>query len=326
MATSTWPTQTNVTAATATGFIPEIWTDEIKASYENSLVLAPTVKRMSMRGKKGDTIHVPVPDRQSANKKVAETGVTIMASATSTFDISIDQHWEYSRHIEDIAKTQAKSSLRRFYTEDAGYALAKQLDTFLGIYATAWGDGGYVAAPTPADWVSSASFRCNGGDANGVEAWAEDSTVAADVPKDVCFRQILQKLDENDVPFTNRYWAVPPSGVNVIRGIDRYNSQDFVTNRGVQNGRIGNLYGVDILQSTNLPIMETAAQNPVTSDVSRASFVYHRDALICVEQLGIRTQTQYQQEYLATLFTADRIYGGREYRADNGFILVFPEK
>ena len=47
---------TNTTAAT---FIPEIWSDEIIASYEKSLVVKPLVRAMSMVGKKGDTIRVP---------------------------------------------------------------------------------------------------------------------------------------------------------------------------------------------------------------------------------------------------------------------------
>jgi len=51
---------TNTTAAT---FIPELWSDEIVAAYKNSLVLANTVSKMPMRGKKGDTIHIPKPTR-----------------------------------------------------------------------------------------------------------------------------------------------------------------------------------------------------------------------------------------------------------------------
>jgi len=31
--------------------------------------------------------------------------------------------------------------------------------------------------------------------------------------------------------------------------------------------------------------------------------------MVLVEQIGIRSQTQYKQEYLATLFTSDTLYG-----------------
>jgi hypothetical protein len=40
----------------------------------------------------------------------------------------------------------------------------------------------------------------------------------------------------------------------------------------------------------------------------------HRDAMVLIEQLGIRSQTQYKQEYLGTLFTADTIYGVKALR------------
>ena len=111
---------THVTNTTAATFIPEIWSDEIIASYEKSLVVRPLVRAMSMVGKKGDTVHIPKPDRGAANAKVAETQVTLNASATDELVVTIDQHFEYSRFIEDITDVQALSSLRKFYTEDAG--------------------------------------------------------------------------------------------------------------------------------------------------------------------------------------------------------------
>ena len=117
---------TNTTAAT---FIPEIWSDEIIASYEKSLVVKPLVRAMSMTGKKGDTIHIPKPDRGDASAKAAETQVTLIAGTTGELVVTIDQHFEYSRLIEDITDVQALNSLRRFYTEDAGYALATKVDS-----------------------------------------------------------------------------------------------------------------------------------------------------------------------------------------------------
>jgi hypothetical protein len=81
---------TNTTAAT---FIPEIWSDEIIASYEKSLVVKPLVRAMSMVGKKGDTIRIPKPDRGSASAKGVETQVTLIAGTTGELVISVDQHF-----------------------------------------------------------------------------------------------------------------------------------------------------------------------------------------------------------------------------------------
>src|SRR5512137_1234777 len=121
----------HVTVTTAATFIPEVWSDEIVAAYKKSLVMANLVKKMSFKGKKGDTVHIPSPTRGSASAKAAANTVTLIAESNSEIQVAINNHYEYSRLIEDIVEAQALSSLRGFYTEDAGYALAKQVDTSL---------------------------------------------------------------------------------------------------------------------------------------------------------------------------------------------------
>jgi hypothetical protein len=49
----------HITITSAANFIPEIWSDEIIATYKKNLVLANLVKKMSFKGKKGDTVHIP---------------------------------------------------------------------------------------------------------------------------------------------------------------------------------------------------------------------------------------------------------------------------
>ena len=128
---ATWATGSAVTKATAKTFIPAIWSDEIIAAYEKSIVMKPLVKSIKMSGKKGDTIHVPMPTRSDANSKVAEKQVTLIANTEGEKVITIDQHWEFSKLIEDIVEKQALSSLRSFYTQDAGYALGRKVDSDL---------------------------------------------------------------------------------------------------------------------------------------------------------------------------------------------------
>ena len=43
------------------------------------------------------------------------------------------------------------------------------------------------------------------------------------------------------------------------------------------------------------------------------------------EQMGVRTQTQYKQEYLADLMTADTLYGEDVYREENGVVIWVSE-
>jgi N4-gp56 family major capsid protein len=307
----------NTSAAT---FIPEIWSDEIVAAYQKNLVLANLVKKMSMAGKKGDTIHVPKPVRGDAHAKAENTAVTVQNATEGEVQISIDKHFEYSRLIEDITDVQALSSLRQFYTEDAGYALAKQVDTDLHSLATGLGSAG----------TSSTTYLNNGGtffvDAtNGLTTYAADTVTTADVFTDAGFRGLIQKLDDADVPMENRCFIIPPSVRNTIMGIDRYVSSDFVNNGQVTNGQIGQLYGIDVFVSTNCPVVEAAGDNSASSVDSLGALLLQKDAIVMAEQLGVRSQTQYKQEFLANLFTSDTLYGCNVLRPESGVTLVVPK-
>jgi len=302
---------TNTTGAT---FIPEIWSDEIIAAYEKSLVLANLVNRMPMTGKKGDTIHIPKPTRSDASAKSAETQVTLIAATESEVQVTVDKHYEYSRLIEDITDVQALSSLRQFYTSDAGYALAKQVDTDLFALGKSLGDS------DGADWVHSNAFYMDA--STDLTAYAVDTVAAGDIFSDDAFRQAVKQLDDADVPMDQRFLVVPPSVVQTIRGITRYNSSDFVSGQPTVNGNIGSLYGIDIYVSTNCPLIESAADNAAGGDL-KAGILGHKDFGVFVEQLGVRSQTQYKQEYLGDLFTADTLYGVKVLRPESALALVF---
>jgi len=322
-----YPTANAIVDKTAAGtFIPEIWSDEVIAAYQKNLKMSPLVKKISMTGKKGDTIHVPKPIRGAASAKAESTAVTIQANLESELQIAVDRHFEYSRFIEDIVETQALNSLRQFYTEDAGYQLALKVDTDLMNAATGFGDGTKTFAPanTGADWVASNAYYSNA--ALGIAAYAVDTVTSGDNFTDLAFRQLIKEMDDADVPMENRALIVPPAARSTIMGIDRYVSSDFVGGRGVESGLIGNLYGVDVYVSSNCPVIEAAAQNSASSLDTRGCLFFHKDAVVHAEQMAVRSQTQYKQEYLSTLYTADTLYGVEVYRPEAGFVLAIADE
>lgn len=318
-------TAANVTGNTTQAtFIPEIWSDEVIAAYKQNLKMGNLVRKMPMQGKKGDTIHVPKPFRGDASLKAEATAVTIQGIEAGELVINIDRHFEYSTLIEDITETQALSSMRRFYTDDAGYQLAKQVDDDLFRMGTNLDGNGAAATPAPADWViADKVVRSNAG--AGLENYAENNTAAADIFSDQSMRELCQKLDDDDVPMDQRYFVVCPSLKKDLLNIDRYVSTDFVNGKPVVSGYVGNVYGVDIYVSTNVPTIETAAQNATGGVNVRGNFFFHKDAFVFAEQLGIRTQTQYKQEYLADLLTADTLYGIQVYRPENAVVFATPD-
>jgi hypothetical protein len=306
----------HVTTTTAATFIPEIWSDEIVAAYKRSLVLATAVNKMSHVGKKGDTIHIPKPTRGSASAKAASTQVTLIAATETEVTVSINKHYEYSRLIEDVTDVQSQPSLRSFYTDDAGYALAKQVDSDIGLLAKTFGDDNGDGS----DWIHSNSFYVDAG--NGIAAYAVDTVAVTDVFTDLAFRELVKELDDNDTPMDGRFLVIPPSVRSQLMGIDRYVSSDFVSSQGVQNGLIGQLYGVDIYVSNNLPVVETAADNDNSAVDTVGAIMSQRDAMVLVEQVGVRTQTQYKQEWLGDLMTADTIYGVKTVRPESGLVIA----
>ena len=325
MATATYPGAGGNTAKTeAATFIPEIWSDEIIAAYQKNLKMAPLVKKIGMTGKKGDKLHIPKPVRGDANAKAADTAVTIIANTEGELTVDIDRHFEYSRLIEDIVEVQALSSLRQFYTEDAGYALSTKIDADLHSCGTGFGDGGAVVFGAAAtDYQHTGCFFNDGGTTT---QYTDDTQVAADIFTDAFFRDMIQKLDDNNVPMDNRVLVIPPSVRNTIMGVDRYVSSDFVNGQAVNSGLIGNLYGVDVYVSANCATIEAVGDNTAdTAIATRGALLFHKDAIVLAEQQSIRSQTQYKQEYLSTLFTADCLYGVEVYRPEAGFVLAVPE-
>jgi len=299
----------HVTVTTAATFIPEIWSDEIAAAYKKSLVAANLIKKMSFKGKKGDTVHIPVPTRGSASAKSASTQVTLIAATESEVTVSIDKHYEYSRLIEDIVEAQALSSLRQFYTDDAGYALAKQVDTNIIQLGRIAQSGANTAAYTKG-YI--------GGDGSTLYVAASNNASAL---TDAGIRRAIQRLDDSDVPMDGRYFIIPPSSRNTLMGLARYTEQAFVGEVGssntIRNGEIGNLYGMPVFVSSN-------ADTTSGSTAARACLMGHKDGLVLVEQMGVRSQTQYKQEYLGTLFTADTLYGVAELRDYSTVALIVP--
>jgi len=297
------------TVTTAANFIPELWSDEVIAGYKANLVLGNVVTKINHNGKKGDTIHIPAPVRGSANSKAANTQVTLQGDTHSVVNLSINKHYEYSVVIEDITEVQALSSLRRFYTDDAGYALATQVDNDL--FALAEGFQGGTVGGTGASLYEKAVI---GGD--GATLYTGNSTNATDIT-DAGIRKMILTLDNADVPMDNRCLIIPPIAANDMLAINRFTEQQFIGNgEAIKTGKIGSIYGIDVYVSSNCP--------SINSDAQRVGIMKHKDALALVEQMGVRSQTQYKQEYLGDLFTADTLYGVGELRNDAAVAFVVP--
>lgn len=265
----------NMTVTTGAVFIPEIWSDEVIATYKANLVAANLVRNLNHQGKKGDTINIPTPGRNAASAKVADTAVTYITDTATNTQVVINKHFEWSTQIEDIAELQALSSMRKFYTDDAGYALAKNVDSQIitDLDGASALTGGNAVITSVTDW---------------------DASILA----------AIEVLNDADVPVDGRSLVVTPSCMTALLGEERFTEQQFIGDgKAIKTGKIGSIYGVDVYMSTQ-----------VGTGSTEKAFLFQRDAHVLATQQAVRAQTQYKQEYLADLFTADTVYGTKVIR------------
>jgi len=201
------------------------------------------------------------------------------------------------------------ASMRQFYTDDAGYALARKVDSTL-IELGRGVQGGDATAAYTAAFLGS----------NGTTAYVAGSNNEAALT-DAAIRRSIQRLDDSDTPMDGRFLIVPPSTRNTLMGIARFTEQAFVGEAGssntIRNGEIGNVYGVPVFVSSN-------ADTTSGSGAARIALLGHRDFAVLAEQMAVRSQTQYKQEYLGTLFTADTLFGVKELRDGTAVALAVP--
>lgn len=318
-------------------WIPQQWQDEAIATYMAKTVMRNLVNVMQHEKHKGDSIIFPKPARGDSSAKVVNTQVTLIADTATDITLTINKHYEYSKLYEDIADMLALNGMKKFYTKDAGYALARRVDAELfKIMATM--NGGSIAGAT-----NLFETGVIGGDGTTLFSGAGGGTGTA--LTDAGLRAAIQLLEDQDVDSSELNFVVPPTVIKTLRGIARFTEQAF---RGdgdaLKTGRVGNLYGVEVFASSLCPWIHVnsvtgtqsvtftstaptgtafadefahavnwSASTP-TDTKYRACALIHEDAIMLAEAQGVRVQQQYKQEYLGYLVTADCIFGTVEMR------------
>lgn len=296
----------HVTLTIANDFIPKLWSDEVVAAYQANLVVANLIKNINWVGKKGDTVHIPNPSRGAATAKAASTQVSFDAATNVDIAVVINKHYNYSKLYEDIADIQSLGSMRAFYTDDAGYQLAKQIDSDLIALGSGFQGGSGTAA-----------YSKGYSGADGTTQYSDGGQTGFGAITDAAIRRSIQRLDDVDVPQSNRFLVVPPTTRNTMMGLARFTEQAFVGEAGgantIRNGQIGDVYGV--------PVFVTSNAATTTTGANRVCLLGHRDCMVLIKQLEVRVQSDYIIEYLGTAVVSDTIYGLLELR-DNAAVAI----
>jgi len=280
MADGTLPVGTQ-TSTTLAEVIPELWSGEaLNDFYRANLVTANFFTDYSDAFKNGgDILHVPVLSEMTATSKTIATAVTLNEDGISaSITLTVDQWYEVSFMIEDKEAVQILSS----------YMLQEKYMQ----------NAAYTAGAALEDAIIALFDNFShtvGTSSNGML----DSNI----------RAAILYLDAANAPSENRAFFVSPKAMwTDIMAIDKFT---LVTNQGgndpVLKGFTGYLYGIPVFVTSRIGTTDGSAQNCLA----------HKDAIIHARSI-MRTQANYMPEYLATLVTADILYGVTENRDTSG--------
>lgn len=281
----------------------EIWGQRVNDFFKDRLVLASFfMNRSDELSDGGDTIHTPNLTEMSANAKSNATAVTLNSPTETDVDLVVDQWYEVSFAIEDREAAFVKRSyyLQEKYAKNAGYTIARQLETALATLFSGFSNtvGGSAANLADSDIRAAIATL----EANNV--WTDEGDVAFFVTPNVFWKQI-QNID--------KFSLAVNSPVN-----------DPTAKRPA-----GYLYG--------LPVYITNVIQYVSGSTGRYNALAHKDALhfataalgsggskanAMTGSMGVRVQSNYVPEYLSTLTTADILYGVIENRNAAGVAIL----
>jgi N4-gp56 family major capsid protein len=298
--------ETTLGVVTSANFIPELWGPEIRHFLRSRLIMANLVKRVSFVGKAGDTLHIPDLSELTVTAKATGVDVTFQNPTETKFDLSIDQHFESSFKVEDIAQAQAFADLRAEYTRSSGYAMAKKIDATLHALHTTASFVRKVGSDGSTAWSGAANANAGNG---------ADLTEAG-------IRNAIEILDLANVPENDRYLVINPRQKNVMLGIGRFTEYDKTGVAGtIYNGMFGEVFGVRVYVTTATATL-VADDTTTNYDVN---YLFQKDAFILAMQKEVRTQGQYWLPSLSDVVVVDAIWGKGVYRLNHAVALITPQ-
>jgi hypothetical protein len=263
-------------------FIPEVWSDAVFGYLERALKWRPLVDDYSsMVSGSGDRIHVPSISEVSVQDKAENTAVEYDAQTESKVTLVVDKHKYASKMFEDIAMVQSNGALMSQYAQALGYALGKQID-------------GDIATMVSA------------GISSGATLGTDDTLTDAEI------ETALASLGEADLDYRDGNLTLM---VNPTLYADLLNNAKFVRydSRGngsaIGSGRLGEIYGLPVEMSNALSSGGTAV----------SGVIFHKSCGAVAFQQGVRSQAQYDIDYLSTKVVFDAVYGSKIIHPTRGY-------
>lgn len=256
-------------------FVPQVYSREAFMHTKSNLVCVNCFNtKFKDDLKVGHTVYIPLFSEGSATEVTPGTEPTASDLANaSPKSITVSNWYQAAAEISELSIIEEMSDYLKGATESCSYTISKKIDTTVGVLFSAL-----------------ASSSVHG---------------AAGQPfTDTIFRTLVEGLDELDIPADNRCLIGDSSTKADILNIDKFVRIDYVNNKSVPTGMIGELYGSKVYITNNLTAATTGHYG-----------VYaHRDAIGIVIQKNPRVRVWDMGYKFISKVIVDAAWGAAELR------------
>ena len=262
----------NVTKSTTDVFLGEMWSDAVLEFAQKRMQLRNQITDFSALATGVDRINIPQVKEDTKRDKSADSAVTYDANTDTSRTIPLDQHIYEAKRIEDIANVQSNQSLFEVYASSMGYSLAKGVEAYL-------------------------AGKIQGHTQNLVTLATDDIILPAEL------RSGLELLLDQNYDYTDGdtfFYANPKAYMGLMGQGDFTESQkrgDAVN--PIVSGNVMEIYGMPVYPSTDWS----------EGGVNISGSVFKREAVYYAEQFGVRSQSAYDIDHLATSVVVDMLFG-----------------
>ena len=262
----------NVTKTTTDVFLGEMWSDAVLEFAQKRMQLRNQVTDFSALATGVDRINIPQVKEDTKRDKSEDSAVTYDANTDTSRTIPLDQHIYEAKRIEDIANVQSNQSLFEVYASSMGYSLAKGVEAYL-------------------------AGKIQGHTQNLVTLATDDIILPAEL------RGGLELLLDQNYDYTDGdtfFYANPKAYMGLLGQGDFTEAQKRGdTINPISSGSVIEIYGMPVYPSTDWS----------EGGTNISGSVFKRESVYYAEQFGVRSQSAYDLDHLATSVVVDMLFG-----------------
>jgi hypothetical protein len=212
-----------VLRGTHTDFITPQWLTMVTRALNAKYIMKNHVWQPTPVKTSGSEINIPSMGRLAVNPKIEERPVKLQTATSGNFKFFADRHIETSRMFDDIQQIQDDYNTMSLYADEAGLALARDIDHWILSHRVALKAQGQV--------IRSEDTSSNGTRLN----------LAA-------IQAAKLRMEKDDVPMEGVHLIVSPSQYMSLLNDDLLINADYRAGGApVATGVVGSVYGIPVV-------------------------------------------------------------------------------